>query len=71
MGGKNWTMKTETKNTDNLLEIVQENLKDKLILKNAYSFQLKDRQVKVVFSDNPDAYTIEDALVKIAKMKIG
>ena len=67
--GKNQKVKTE--NIDKLLEVVQKNLKDELLLKNAYSFQLKDRQVKVVFSDNHNAYTMEDALVKIAKMKIG
>ena len=55
-------------NTDKLLEVVQKN---NLILKNVYSFQLKDRDVKVVFSDSPNAQTIENALVKIATRRIG
>ena len=52
--------------TDRLLETVQKNLKNNLSLKNIYSFQLKERNVKVIFSDNPKAQTIENALVKIA-----
>ena len=67
-GGKNQNM--NTKNPDKLLEVVQKNLKDELILKNAYSFKIKDRQVKVAFSDNINAQTIEDALVKIATRRI-
>ena len=63
-------MNIDTENTDKLLEVVQKTLKDELILKNAYSFQIKDRQVRVVFSDNLSAQTIEDALVKIAKRRI-
>ena len=55
-------------NTDKLLEVVQKN---NLTLKNVYSFQLKDRDVKVVFSDSPNAQTIENALVKIATRRIG
>ena len=61
-------MKTETKNTDKLLEVVQKN---NLVLKNSYSYQLNDRNVKVVFSVNFNAQTIEDALVKIATRRIG
>lgn len=57
----------KTNNTDKLLGIVQKN---NLVSKNIYSFQLKDRGVKVFFSDNPNAHTIEDALVKIATRRI-
>ena len=64
-------MKTETKNTDKLLEVVQKNFKDESILKHAYFFQLKDRRVRVVFSDNHNAQTIESVLVKIATRRIG
>ena len=58
-------MKTE--NTDKFLEVVQKN---NLMLKSIYSFQIKDREVKVVFSDNMKAQTVEDALVKIATRRI-
>ena len=61
--GNKITMKTETGN--------KQNLKEKLLLKNVYSFQVKDRLVKVVFSDNSKAPTIESALVKIATRRIG
>ena len=61
-------MKTEIKNTDKPLEIVQKN---NFLLKSVYSFQLKDnRQIKVIFSDNPNAQTVENALVKIATRRI-
>ena len=50
-------------NTDKLLEVVKKN---NLILKSVYSFQLKYRDVKVIFSNNQKAQTVEDALVKIA-----
>ena len=60
-------MKTET-DTDKLLEIAQKN---NLSLKNIYSFQLKGRQVKVIFSDSSNSQTIENALVKIATRRIG
>lgn len=50
-------------NTDKLLEVVKKN---NLILKSVYSFQLNYRDVKVIFSDNQKAQTVEDALVKIA-----
>ncbi|MDE6585629.1 MAG: hypothetical protein K2K80_02995 [Clostridia bacterium] len=53
------------KKADKLLDAVQAN-----VLKNTYSFQLKDRRVRVVFSDNPDATTMENALVKIAIRRI-
>ena len=53
-------MKTE--NSDKFLEAV---------LKNIYTFQVKDRDIKVVFSDSPKAQTIENALVKIATRRIG
>ena len=65
-GGKNQNMKNVTdKKADKLLDAVQAS-----ILKNIYSFQLKDRRVRVVFSDNPDAPTMENALVKIAIRRI-
>lgn len=63
-------MKTDNKNTDKMLEVIQKNLRDELLIKNIYSFQLNDRQVRVVFSDNPKAQTVEDALVKIATRRI-
>lgn len=66
--GKNQNM--EKNRTGRLLETVQKNLTDNLTLKNIYSFQLKDRDVKVFFSDSPNAHTIEDALVKIATRRI-
>ena len=53
--------------TERLLEIAQKN---DMLLKTIYSFYLKDRKVKVVFSDNPAAATIEDVLVKIAARRI-
>ena len=53
----------KTKNTDKLLELDHKN---NLVLKNIYSFQLNGRNVKVIFSDNANAQTLEDALVKIA-----
>lgn len=59
-------MKTQT-DADKLLEIAQEN---NLSLKSIYSFQLKGRQVRVIFSDRPNARTIEEALVKVATRKI-
>ena len=58
----------KTKNTDKLLDVVQKN---NLLLSNIYSFQLKDRGVKVIFSDNQNAQTLENALVKIATRRIG
>ena len=58
----------KTNNTDKFLMAMQEN---KILLKNCYSFQLKDRAVKVVFSDSANAQTIESALVKIATRRIG
>ena len=50
-----------------LLEVAQDN---NLSLKNIYSFQLKGRQVSVIFSDSKNAQTVEDALVKIATRRI-
>ena len=61
-------MNTETKNIGNFLEVIQQK---KLLMKNIYSFQLKGRDVKIIFSDNSNEHTIEDALVKIAKKRIG
>ena len=57
----------KTNNIDKLLEDVQKN---NLVLNKIYSFQFNDRNVKVVFSDNPSAQTIENALVKIATRRI-
>ena len=57
----------KTKNIDKLLDFVQKN---NLLVNNIYSFQIKDRQVKVVFSDNLNAQTIENALVKIATRRV-
>ena len=57
----------KTNNTDKLLGAMQKN---NLVLKNIYSFQLNERNVKVMFSDNPNAQTIENALVKIATRRI-
>lgn len=66
--GKNQNMiKNEP---DSLLEAVRENLKDEFV-KTAYSFQLKGRDVKVLFSDNRNARTIEEVLVKIAIGRMG
>ena len=58
----------KTNNIDKLLEGVQKN---NLVLNKIYSFQLNERNVKVVFSDNPNAQTMENALVKIATRRIG
>lgn len=46
---------------DKLLNLVKETLTEEKF----YSFKIKDRKVKVVFSENPDASTVENALVKI------
>ena len=56
--------------TERLLSAVQKNLTDNSSVKNIYSFQLKERNVKVIFSDNPKTQTIENALVKIATRRI-
>ena len=63
-------MKSDINIADKLLGVVQKNLKDELLLKNVYSFQLKGRDVKVIFSDNANEHTIEDVLVKIAARRI-
>ena len=63
-------MKSAINDTCKLLEVVNKNLKDEILLKKGYSFQLKDREVKVLFSDNLHARTIEDVLVKIAIRRI-
>lgn len=54
-----------------LIDIVQANLKENSLLKNTYFFQLKDRRVKVVFSENSNAPTVENALAKIAINRFG
>ena len=59
-------MKNGKEKVDKILDVVQAN-----VLKNTYSFRLQDRRVKVVFSDNHNAPTIESALVKIAIRRIG
>ena len=58
----------KTNNTDKFLKAVQKN---DILLKNIYTFQIKDREVKVVFSNSPNAQTIENALVKIATRRTG
>ena len=55
---------------DILLNTSRQNLKDSLTLKYVYSFQFNDKRVRVVFSDNSNAQTIENALVKIATRRI-
>lgn len=52
---------------DKLLDVAQKN---NLSLKRVYSFQFRDRQVKVIFSDSPNAQTMENTLVKIATRRI-
>ena len=60
-------MKSEA---ETILNVVQTNLKESLF-NNAYVFEMRDRSVRVVFSDKPDAPSFEEALVKIAIKKIG
>lgn len=54
----------KTNKYDEVLNIVRSDLKE-------YYFKIKCRRVKVVFSDNPNAPTIENALVKIVTRRIG
>lgn len=63
-------MGNKIRENDELLNLVQETIKEDIAEKNAYSFKIKGRRVKVVFSDNPDAPTIENALVKIVSRRI-
>lgn len=70
-GGKNDIMKNKIMQNDELLDLVQETLKEDIAEKNSYSFKINGRRVKVVFSDNPSAPTIENALVKIVSRRIG
>ena len=63
-------MKIEADNSDKIAETVQKTLKENSLIKNTYFFQLKGRRVKVVFSDNPNAPTMENSLVKIASRKL-
>ena len=58
--------KENENNSDKLFDILQTNLNNDLLFKNTYSFLIKERRVKVIFSDNSKAPTIESALVKIA-----
>ena len=64
-------MENEIKENDELLNLVQNTLKEDIAEKNSYSFKIKGRKVKVVFSDNPSAPTIENALIKIVSRRIG
>ena len=64
-------MKVENKNTDKYSGGLKHSLKNELILKSTYCLQLSNRQVRVVFSDNPNAQTIENVLVKIVTKRIG
>ena len=63
-------MGNKIKENDDLLNLVQNTLKEDIAEKNSYSFKIKGRRVKVVFSDNPSAPTIENALVKIVSRRI-
>ena len=63
-------MENKIKENDDLLNWVQNTLKEDIAEKNSYSFKIKGRRVKVVFSDNPSAPTIENALVKIVSRRI-
>lgn len=63
-------MENKIKENDELLNLVQETLKEDTAEKSAYSFKIQGRRVKVVFSDNPSAPTIENALVKIVSRRI-
>lgn len=64
-------MENKIRNNDELLNLVRETIKEDIAGKNAYSFKIKGRKVKVVFSDNPSAPTIENALVNIVTRRIG
>ena len=59
-------MKTETDNKS----VIISNSEQRLLHKNIYTFQIKGRRVKVIFSDNPNAHTIENSLAKIAIRRI-
>lgn len=63
-------MENKIKENDELLNLVRETIKEDIAEKNSYSFKIKGRKVKVVFSDNPSAPTIENALVKIVSRRI-
>lgn len=63
-------MENKIKENDELLNLVRETIKEDIAEKNAYSFKINGRRVKVVFSDNPSAPTIENALVKIVSRRI-
>lgn len=64
-------MENKIKENDELLNLVRETIKEDVVKKNAYSFKINGKRVKVVFSDNPSAPTIENALVKIVSRRIG
>lgn len=63
-------MENKIKENEDLLNLVQNTLKEDIAEENSYSFKIKGRRVKVVFSDNPSAPTIENALVKIVSRRI-
>lgn len=63
-------MENKIKENDELLNLVRETIKEDIAEKNSYSFKINGRRVKVVFSDNPSAPTIENALVKIVSRRI-
>ena len=64
-------MENKIKENDELLNLVRETIKEDIAEKNAYSFNIKGRSVKVVFSDKLNAPTSESALVKIVSRRIG
>lgn len=66
IGGKNQNMEIKA----NSKSVIISNSAQRPVHKNIYIFQIKDRRVKVVFSDNPNIQTIENALVKIAIRRI-
>ena len=55
--------------TDNKSDITLDPAQQ-MLHKAVYFLQIEGRCVKVVFSDNPNAYTIENVLVKIATRRI-
>lgn len=68
--GKNNNMENKIREHEEILNLVRENIKEDIAEKNTYTYKVKGRKVKVVFSDNPSAPTIENALVKIVSRRI-
>lgn len=64
-------MENKIKENDELLNLVRETITEDIAEKNPYAFKINGRRVKVVFSDNPSAPTIENALVNIVSRRIG